>query len=263
MMSALARVSPDQQNAPIWVVLTADEEVGFGGAKHIVTDCSGYRELAAADPISLIGEPTELNIVYAHKGIRGFAIRSQGRAGHSATTFGVNANEAMVPVLNKLLELCRRTREDTRLQDERFDPPILSWNFGVSDHSDVVNITPERCDAWVSFRPMPEVSGDSLIDEARTLAEAEGCSFEEFDGCEPLWTDPRSDFIEELRRLSGGTTQTVSYSTDGGVLGELTRRVVVGPGSIDQAHTVDEWISIDQLSRGIDFYERALRRWCT
>lgn len=262
MLSAVARIDPQQQTAPIWLVCTADEEVGFGGAKHIVEHCEGYRQLVKADPIAIIGEPTELNVVHAHKGIRGCTIHSRGRAGHSATNQGINANEAMVPMLGTLLELCRRTREDERLQDDRFDPPLLSWNFGVSDHSDVVNITPERCDAWVSLRPMPEVNGDALIDEAKSMANRLGLSFRSIEGCDPLWTDPTGDAVREFGAMTGTDPQTVSYSTDGGVLGELSQRIVIGPGSIDQAHTVDEWISIDQLRLGIDFYEKVLRRYC-
>lgn len=262
MLSAVARVDLDEQIAPIWIVCTADEEVGFAGAKHLVQHCSGYRELVRADPVSIIGEPTEMNVVYAHKGINGFSIQSLGRAGHSATGYGINANEAMVPMLAKLLELCQRTRDDEALKDDRFDPPILSWNFGVSDHSNVVNITPERSDAWVSLRTMPGVDGQELIDEAKSTASRLGLSFTMLSGCEPLWNDPESDFVLTLQSLAGTKSQTVCYATDGGVLSELSRRVVIGPGSIRQAHTVDEWIDIDQLSRGIECYEKCIRCWC-
>lgn len=262
MMSAVARIDPQLQKSPIWIVCTADEEVGFGGAKYMVEHCSGYQALVRSDPVAIIGEPTEMNVVYAHKGIHGFTIHSQGRAGHSATRYGINANEAMVPMLVKLLELCQRTREDTALQDDRFDPPVLSWNFGVSDHSNVFNITPERSDAWVSFRTMPEIDARELVAEAETMARQLGLTLCPFDGCDPLWTDPQSDFVLQLQSIAGTRAQTVCYATDGGVLGGLSQRVVIGPGSIHQAHTVDEWIAIDQLRRGIECYENALRRWC-
>ncbi|PAY18071.1 acetylornithine deacetylase [Rhodopirellula sp. SM50] len=263
MLSAVARVDVAQQTAPIWIVCTADEEVGFNGAKHLVKHCDGYRELVRADPVSVIGEPTEMNVVYAHKGIQGFTIHSRGRAGHSATNFGINANEAMVPMLVKLLALCQRTREDAGLQDDRFDPPVLSWNFGVSDHSNVVNITPERSDAWVSFRTMPEVDAAELVAEADATARRLGLTLTPIAGCDPLWTDPDSEIVSQFQAIAGTRSQTVCYATDGGVLGELSRRIVIGPGSIAQAHTVDEWIAIDQLQRGIDCYEKAVRHWCT
>ncbi len=262
MLVAVSRIDPREQTAPIWCVCTADEEIGFGGAKHLVHHCPAYRELVDHDPVALIGEPTELNVVYAHKGVAGFRVHARGRAGHTATNYGINATEAMVPMLVKLLELCRRTREDPALQDDCFDPPTLSWNFGVSDHSRVINITPERCDAWVSMRPMPAADGQTLIDEAVAEANRLGLDIELMEGCGPLWSDPENDHIVQLGELAGTRLQTVAYGTDGGIFDELSRRAVIGPGSIEQAHTVDEWISIEQIERGIDVFEKAIRHWC-
>ncbi|MCO8121833.1 M20 family metallopeptidase [Stieleria sp. TO1_6] len=262
MVSAVARIDRRAQTAPIWLVCTADEEIGFEGAKHMVRQCPGYRQLVASDPPSIIGEPTEMNVVYAHKGIQGCKIRSIGRAGHSATAYGINANEAMVPMLSKLLQLCKLTREDPGLRDDRFDPPTLSWNFGFNDHSHVVNITPERSDAWVCLRTMPGVDEQPLFAQVQQAADQLGLQFTLVPGCDPLWTDPSSAFVQQLKTLAGTQTQTVCYATDGGVMNELSQRVVIGPGSIHQAHTVDEWIAIDQLQRGIEVYETALRHWC-
>ncbi|MEO1529375.1 MAG: M20 family metallopeptidase [Planctomycetota bacterium] len=262
MLAAVARVSNEEQARPIWIVSTADEEVGFDGAKHLVQHCDAYRDLVAAQPISIIGEPTELDVVYAHKGIRGFKVTSRGRAGHSATRFGINANEAMVPMLVKLAELCNRSRDESGLQDQRFDPPHLSWNFGVSDQTRVVNITPERSVAWVSIRTMPGIDGEGLFEEVRLVADRLGLEFQPFSGCHPLWTEPDEACVSQMQTIAGGACKTVCYATDGGVFEELRHRVVIGPGSIEQAHTVDEWISIEQLARGIDVYEQAIRRWC-
>jgi acetylornithine deacetylase len=262
MLSAVAKVDAGDQTAPIWIVCTADEEVGFEGAKHLTRECPAYRDLVQTQPLAIIGEPTELDVVYAHKGIRGFQIESRGRAAHSATTDGINANEAMVPMLAKLLELCERTRNEASFQDPRFDPPLLSWTFGVSDHSDVVNITPERSRAWVSLRPMPGITGETLVGEAERLAKELGLTFRRMDGCDPLWTDPADEAVAALQSISGGKAKTVCYATDGGVLTELKRRIVLGPGNIQQAHTADEWISVQQLEDGIDVYEKAVRRWC-
>ena len=263
MLSAIKQVDRSQQVAPLWFVATADEEVGFVGAKHMVQHCAGYEQLAAADPVAIIGEPTSLNIVYAHKGIAGFRVVSKGRAGHSATNIGINANEAMVPMLETLLRLSEQARGDDALQDDRFDPSHLSWNFGVSDHCSTLNITPGRSTAWVSLRAMPEVSGQSLIDVAQQKAAELGLEFEMIDGCAPLWNDPESLHLQQLQSLTGPQLQTACYATDGGVLEQLSRRVVIGPGSIEQAHTVDEWISLQQLQRGTKVFHDAILKWCT
>ena len=261
MIAAASRVDVRNQTRPLWIVCTADEEVGFGGAKHLSQHCEAFRDLVRHDPVSIIGEPTELGVVHAHKGITGFTLQARGRAGHSATDFGINANEAMVPVLQKLLEICERTRLDKTLRDERFDPPTLSWNFGFSDHASAINITPERSDAWVSFRSMPDVNGRDLIDEVDAVARQHNVKLRILNGCDPMWTSPESEHVRSMEQLAGKKSRTVSYATDGGILDELGCRIVIGPGSIAQAHTVDEWISIDQLRDGISLYERAIEHW--
>lgn len=263
MMTAAEQVTAQEQTAPLWIVCTADEEVGFGGAKRLVKSSEGYRDIVSAQPLAIIGEPTRLSVVHAHKGIIGFRIVSQGRAAHSSTTSGINANEAMVPMLVELLELGRRSRNETEFQDDRFDPPILSWNFGVSDHCDAVNITPDRSDAWFSLRPMPTVSGEELIRAAESKAAALGLEFVCFEGGDPLWVEPDLPAILSMCELAGGSPKTVCYGTDGGEFSELTQRLVCGPGDIAQAHTTDEWLEFDQINRGIDLYVRAIRKWCT
>ncbi len=262
MLSAAAQVSAAEQTAPLWIVCTADEEVGYSGAKHLVEHSEGYREIVRAQPLAIIGEPTRLAVVHAHKGIIGIRITSRGRAAHSSTLDGVNANEAMVPMLQTLLDLNGQTRSESRFQDDRFDPPGLSWNFGVSDHCDAINITADRSVAWLSLRPMPGIGGEELITIVRERAESIGLQFERFTDGRPYWVDPDAPCIEAMCDLTGGAPQTVCYGTDGGEFSELGQRVVFGPGDIAQAHTTDEWIEIDQLQKGTDLYTQAIRKWC-
>ncbi len=261
MLQAVAEFPHVEQSRPIWVVCTADEEVGFQGAKHLVGHSAAYADLVGHQPLSIIGEPTSLAVYHAHKGITGFSLTSHGRAAHSSTRGGVNANVAMVPVLNQLWRIHERTLTDASLQDTRFDPPTLSWNFGVSDHMSVVNITPPRCDAWCCFRTMPGVDGQDLIDEVRRVAERHGVEMNLHSGCPPFWVDPEASFLQPLAELTGTKPETVCYGTDGGVFTGLRHRVILGPGDIAQAHTSDEWISQDQLARGITVFGKILRRW--
>jgi acetylornithine deacetylase len=75
--------------------------------------------------------------------------------------------------------------------------------------------------------------------------------------------DPASDFVLEVLALSGNKkAQTVCYGTDGAVLGETKKLVVLGPGDITQAHTQDEWILLDQLEKGTQLYAKLIRHWC-
>lgn len=262
MLAAAQGFQVGRQTAPLWIVCTADEEVGFEGAKRLVSHSPAYRQLARAQPACIIGEPTRLTVVHAHKGIEAFRFTSRGSAAHSSTGRGVNANLAMVPMLNTLLELEQLSRTDPSYQDSRFDPPTLSWTFGVSDGCHAVNITPPRSVAWLSFRTMPEIDGQDLVERVRRRAEQLGLEFERLHGGQPLWVDDDSKFVREMVELTGTQPHTVSYSTDGGQFTDLNRRIVCGPGDIGQAHTSDEWLALDELRRGIELYARAIERWC-
>ncbi len=262
MLTVAAMIGASDQSRPLWIVCTADEEVGFQGAQHLVENSTAYREIVAAQPLSIIGEPTGMKVVHAHKGICGFEITSHGRAAHSSTRDGINANEAMVPMLQTLLELSQRCERDESYSDHRFDPPTLSWNFGIREGGTAINITPERSIAWVSLRPMPEIDGGDLVIAAKTKAESLGLEFKLVPGGDPMWVDPKSPCVGQLCQLAGGRPETVCYSTDGGELGELRQRVVWGPGDIAQAHTTDEWLGLSQLAVGIELYAAAIRKWC-
>ncbi|NND96192.1 MAG: M20 family metallopeptidase [Pirellulaceae bacterium] len=262
MLSAVARVDPADQTAPLWIVCTADEEVGFEGAKYLVQHSTAYREIVAAQPLGIIGEPTSLGVVHAHKGIKGFEIISRGRAAHSSLADGVNANEALVPMLQTVLELGEKTKSDPRYHDHRFDPPTLSWNFGVRDSNSAINITSPRSSVWVTLRSMPEIDGEDLFAAAKAKAESLGLEFVRHEGGCPVWVNPNADAVQAMCELAGRAATTVCYGTDGGEFTELKQMVVCGPGDIAQAHTTDEYLAIEQLQNGIDLYRRAIRRWC-
>lgn len=262
MMAAVGTLEPTKQTKPIWIACTADEEVGFLGAKHLVKHSSAYQEIVAQQPLGLIGEPTCLNVVHAHKGIVGLRITSHGKAAHSSTNHGINANRKMVPFLQRLLEINERTEADPRYQDTRFQPSTLSWNFGFNDGCTAVNITPDRSTAWISFRPMPEIDGDDLMKEIEDLAAEAELEVQSCGVGPPMWIDPQNDAIQELSVLAGNPPRTVCYGTDGGELSDLKNRVVFGPGDIAQAHTTDEWITLEQLDLGSQKFSQILERWC-
>lgn len=263
MLSAVSRLREQSFREPIYLVCTADEEVGFHGARHLVDHSSFFREMVAGQSKALVGEPTELEVVHAHKGIFGFRAISHGKAAHSSTRGGLNANLAMIPFLAEMKQLHDETLADSRWLNQDFDPPWISWNIGINDQNCAVNITVPQSDCTVYFRPSPGQNAFELVDRARAAAARCGLDFQlECDG-QPLYTDPQSDYVRETLKVSGNRcSKTVSYGTDGVLFSELKQILVCGPGSIQQAHTDDEWISFDQLRRGTDLYEQLVRRWC-
>jgi len=263
MLAAVSNINVDSQSSPIHVVCTADEEVAFVGAKHLVAHSPEFRELVRAQPLAIIGEPTSCAVVHAHKGISGFRIRSRGRAAHSSTRDGINANVALVPMIDELLRLYKISETDPTLRDERFDPPTLSWNFGFSDFTTATNIVPARSEAWVCLRTMPAIDGESLAQAAKEKAESLSLEFLRYEGGGCVWIDPDADFIRQLCDVAHcQSPKTVCYGTDGGEFTRLKRMAILGPGDIAQAHTSDEFLSIAQLNRGIEIYTAILNRWC-
>lgn len=262
-LAAAQEFSSASLKQPIYVTITADEEVGFLGAEQVQKRSQLFREMVAGQSKGIIGEPTELNVVYAHKGAYGFRAIARGRAAHSSTNRGVNANLAMIPFLMEMKQIHDETLVDPQWLNSEFDPPGISWNIGVNDHTRAVNITPPQSICTVYFRPMPGMDPEILLERARGLAEKHGLEYSVMGRGPAIYVDPQSDFVQSMLKLADKPqARTVPYGTDGVFFGELKNLVIFGPGSIDQAHTADEFIELDQLKKGTDYFRRIIAANC-
>ena len=263
MLAAAESAKDISATAPLYIVATADEEIGLIGARYIAANSTTYRDIVQRQCRAIIGEPTLLQVVHAHKGGRAMKVTSHGIAAHSSTGKGVNANLAMIPFLSDVRELSLRIEGEAAWQDDRFEPATINMNIGINDHTGALNITPARSVCTVYFRTMPSIDAPGLVDQIRSLAERRGLEFGMMFQGESLFTDPASAYVSELLDITQTeASQTVSYGTDGSCLTELKDIVVLGPGDIRQAHTDDEWISLDQLQQGTDLYAHLIKRWC-
>ncbi len=261
-LAAIETISVHDQKAPLYFVITADEEIGMLGAQHVAKNSRFFKEMVEANTIGIIGEPTELRVIHSHKGGQAFKLTARGRSAHSSSRDGINANYALIPVLPRLMELYQRTENDRSLQNSNFDPPTLSWNMVIRNQPFASNITPSLAEVVVFLRPMPNVDHTPLVKQVADLAKEFGLEFSSRESCPPLYVEPRSESIKGMLELTGhDRSETVCYATDGSSLQELKRLVVCGPGSIQQAHRHDEWIALEQLERGTDLYLKAFRRW--
>jgi len=264
VLAATEEVGGTDLKEPLYIVLTADEEVGYCGARQVAQRSKYFREMVEGESNGIVGEPTMLDVVHAHKGSYGFKAISHGRAAHSSTNKGVNANLAMIPFLGEMKRIHDETLDDPVWQNAAFDPPGISWNIGINDHTPVLNMTAAQSVCTVYFRPAPGHDAEALVERSRKAAEQCGIEFERLWTGQPLYTDPASDFVREVLALSGnGKAQTVPYGTDGAALTEMKNLVVIGPGDIAQAHTYDEWVLLDQLEKGTQFFAKLIRQWCT
>lgn len=263
MLAAAEQFSAAQLKRPIYITCTADEEIGYGGAAQVAKRSELYREMVEGNSHGIIGEPTKLEVVYAHKGTYGFNVVSHGRAAHSSTNQGINANLKMIPFLAEMKAMHDELESDPRWQNNEFEPPTMSWNIGINDHTAAVNITPPQSVCTVYFRPMPGHDADSLLARARQAAEKCGVEFQQAWTGKPLYVDPKSEFVQEVVRLAGKEKpRTVAYGTDGAMFTAMKNILVLGPGDIAQAHTHDEWIALDQLDAGTQLYSRLIHHWC-
>lgn len=249
---------------PVFITITADEEVGFLGAEQVQKRSRLFREMVSGQSKGIIGEPTELKVVYAHKGAYGFRATARGRAAHSSTNRGINANLAMIPFLMEMKRIHDETLTDPTWLNAEFDPPGISWNIGVNDFTRAVNITPPQSVCTVYFRPMPGMNPELLLEQAGKLAEQHGLEFQVTGRGPAIYVDPQSPFVRETLELAElPEAKTVPYGTDGVFFGELQNLVILGPGSIDQAHTFDEFIELDQLQKGTDLFRKIIAANCT
>lgn len=267
MLAAVRAMRNTPLTAPLYFVATADEEVGMPGAKKIVEKSVLYRDIVAGQTRSIIGEPTLLEVVYAHKGGRAIRATSIGRAAHSSTGLGLNANMALIPFLAEIGQIYREMETSPVWRDDRFSPPTPTLNVVIKDTNTGINITSAQSEVMAYFRPMPGQDADGLVDRLRSLATSHGLQFDVLFTGDPLFTPPDNAFVQEMLSLTAPTTsrttaRTAAYGTDGAIFTELKNIVVCGPGDIAQAHTDDEWISLDQLQCGTDLYRECIQRWC-
>jgi acetylornithine deacetylase len=263
MLAAAQRFSWDDLKQPVYFVCTADEEVGFGGAKRVVEESKYYREMVANRSKAIIGEPTSLEIVHAHKGSIELVATSRGIAAHSSSRSGRNSNLAMIPFLAAIQAIHDETESDPKWQNPMFDPPTMSWNISIKDDAPAINVTASKSVCRVYLRTMPGIDETPLLNRVQRAAAEHGLELKIKRWGNSMMVDPDSAFVREaLKLVHRLKAKTVSYGTDGGMFTELEDKIVFGPGSIAQAHTRDEWIALEQLSLGTEMYAKMIRNWC-
>ncbi len=263
MLTAGQMFAWDDLKQPLYFVVTADEEVGFHGARCVVEESKLYREMATHGTKAIIGEPTSLEVVHAHKGSIEIEAKSRGKAGHSSSRHGVNSNLTMIPFLQMMKDIHDETESNPRWHNNLFDPPTMTWNIRIKDDSPALNVTAAKSICSMYVRTMPEVDEGPLLARVKKAAHQCGLEVKIRKWGEAFYVDPESEFVQQSLKLAHRPKpKTVSYGTDGGVFTELDNKIVFGPGSIAQAHTRNEWIALEQLTQGTDMYAKMIRHWC-
>lgn len=257
---AAADIDPATLKQPLFIVVTADEEVGFGGAYQVAAESqllkAGWPEAA------VIAEPTRLIPVYAHKGGIHIFVTAYGRAAHSSTDKGISANFLIAPFLAEMAELATLFRRDERYMNHEFDPPTNGFNMVLDDGNCKINVTAAKTVCTLSIRIMPNDNHEQAID--MILEKAQKYKLEVTRrGLETFYIEPQAEVVQAALKATGlAKAETVPYGTEASVFQKYVPCVVLGPGNIIYAHTVGEWIDLAELSRSVGVYQRMIERFC-
>jgi len=257
---AAAGIDPSRLKHSIVIAATADEEVGYGGAKAILAHSE---LLKAAKPThGVIAEPTSLIPVYAHKGGTVVTVTANGTAAHTSTDRGISANFLIAPFLAEMAELAKRIKADPSYHRAEFDPPTVGFNMTIDDFGCRTNVTAPQSVARVGFRPMPGDRSDDIVAEVVERARHYGLDVEI--GSNPPFAGSRDTTVVQSALGATGLTEamTAPYGTEAVIFQSAMDAVVLGPGSIAQAHTNGEWIALSQLYDAVAVYTRMIEELC-
>jgi acetylornithine deacetylase len=257
---AAAPYTPEQLRQPLTIVVTADEEIGYGGAKQVIAES---KSLAGNWPTyGIIAEPTRMRPVYAHKGGVRVKVTAHGRAAHTSTDQGISANFLIAPFLADMAELNTLVKSESRFQNSEFDPPTNGFNMVLNDGNAAANVTAAKTVCTVGFRPMPNDHREEVLERIIASAKKHNLEYEWYLH-EPFTVDRNSPLVQAALAATGLTAaETVPFGTEAAVFKELMQLVILGPGDIAQAHTKGEWIAIDQLHTAVDVYRRLIDHFC-
>jgi len=262
ILEAVKSIDWSKQTKPLYILATCDEETTMLGARHFTQNAPFKPDQC------IIGEPTSLVPVRAHKGHVANAVRVTGKSGHSSNpALGVNAIEIMHEVLFALMQL--RDRLIKEYHHPGFDIPTPTLNLGHIHGGDSANRICGCCELHYDVRPLPGISLDGLNNMLRhALHEVEAkwpgrieiiALHEPIPGYE---CQPDHPFIAEVETICATSSQTVNYCTEAPFLQTLCPTLVLGPGSIEQAHQPDEYLGFEFIQPTIDIISRSVQRYC-
>ncbi|WP_062060877.1 acetylornithine deacetylase [Cellvibrio sp. OA-2007] len=250
---------------PLIVLATADEESSMSGARALTK-----AGIPGASPrYAVIGEPTELVPIRMHKGIMMEVIRVRGQSGHSSNpALGNNALEAMNQVMNELLGL--RNELQLKYRNAGFAVQTPTLNLGCIHGGDGANRICGDCELHFDLRLLPGMDNNDVraaIQQRLTpIAERSGTDIvlsSLFEGVDPFGEDEHSELIKLCEQLTGNHSESVAFATEAPFMQQLgMQTVVLGPGSINQAHQPDEFIPLDQIEPAVKIVRGLIEQYC-
>lgn len=264
----VAALNQNRLDAPLHYALSYDEEVGCLGVRGLIRDLeeNGIRPAGC-----VVGEPTSMQPIIAHKGTHRFRCAVHGREAHSSyVTYGVNAIEYAARLVVFIRQLADRLAQ-LEQRDYGFNVPYSTLSTGLIQGGIAANVVPKECVFQFDMRTLPQASPDALYQEIRAYAEALAAQMRAVDansGIDLQWMSEtaglaasETDAIVQwaLKLSRNNTVGKVSYGTEAGLFQKMgVPTVICGPGDIAEAHRPNEFVALDQLAQCESFMERIL-----
>lgn len=259
-----------QLRRPLHLALSFDEEVGCLGAPLILADLAARN---ITPDYCIVGEPTNMTMVVAHKGIAVYRCRVHGKSAHSSLTpQGVNAisyASRLVGFVDTLAE--QLTHRDDN--DSLFDVPYSTLSVGTIQGGTATNIVPNLCEFTFDYRNLPHMNQDDILvpiqakvaeltAQMQARAPETGIELVQQESV-PAMTDDDSAELQHLiaALVTDDKRHKVAYATEGGQFTNAgIPTIICGPGSIEQAHKADEYVELSELERCDNFLAQLLER---
>lgn len=261
-------------HTPIHLAISYDEEVGCIGVRGLI---DRLNQMPVKPAMCIVGEPTELLPVIGHKGKYSFRADVHGLECHSSLApAGVNAVEYGAELVTFLRRMARRAREEGPF-DDLYDVGHTTVHTGVMQGGTAVNIVPQECSLDFEFRYIAKDDPEALLAEIRAYVREKlepemqavfpgaGFTITERSRIPELDTSPDEEVVSFVKSLAERNDHgKVAFGTEGGLFQSRAEipTVVCGPGSIEQAHKPDEFITLEQVAKGEAFLRRLMDRVC-
>jgi acetylornithine deacetylase len=268
MLAAVPDLVARGLKKPVHLFISYDEEVGCWGAQRLVQD---LEESGLKPALCVVGEPSLMRPIVAHKGKLNLIVRVRGMPGHSSQPGrGVNAVYAAAEAIAYLAAEARRFATQGPFE-EGFDPPHTTVHVGTVRGGTILNIIPEYAEFHMEWRNIPADDPESELQRLKDYVQRQiepdmhkvrkstGFTYEVQVHMPGLSLSPDHPLAALVKQVTGSnSTGKVSYGTEGGYYQNAgIPTIVCGPGDIAQAHQPDEWIAEDQLA-GCDRFIRVL-----
>lgn len=259
---------------PIHFAFSYDEEVGCIGVRRLIAMLA---DMPVTPTMCIVGEPTDMQVMISHKGKYSYRAHVRGLEAHSSLApHGVNAVEYAAETITYLKGMARRIAAEGPF-DEEFDVPHTTVHTGTIHGGTALNIVPKDCQFDFEFRHLPDHDAAALFAEVETyiretlepemqaIDPSTGFSIEELSSIPGLDMDPGAEVVTFAKTLAERNDHAkVAFGTEAGLFQQRAGipTVVCGPGSIDQAHKPNEFVTIDQVRKCEIFMDRLLAHAC-